>query len=100
MRLIGRLCDEGPLSIAGLTANSRVTRQAVAKHLLVLRSAGTWCAVNAAARESIWQLERSRLDDARRYLDVISAQWDNALERLRDFVEIEFDRRLKGTGSG
>jgi hypothetical protein len=38
-------------------------------------------------RESIWQLERRRLNDARRYLDSISKQWDGALARLREFVE-------------
>jgi hypothetical protein len=38
-------------------------------------------------RESIWQLDQQRLQDARRYLDLISKQWDTALGRLREFVE-------------
>ena len=38
-------------------------------------------------RESVWQLDQRRLAAARRYLDVISKQWDSALERLRRFVE-------------
>jgi hypothetical protein len=38
-------------------------------------------------RESVWQLEQQRLEDARRYLDTISEQWDDALLRLRKFVE-------------
>jgi len=38
-------------------------------------------------RERIWQLERRRLEDARHYLDLISRHWDDALSRLRDFVE-------------
>jgi hypothetical protein len=38
-------------------------------------------------RESVWQLEQRRLDDARRYLALISKQWDDALGRLRQFVE-------------
>jgi DNA-binding transcriptional ArsR family regulator len=29
----------------------------------------------------------ARLEEVRRYLDEISAQWDSALERLRAFVE-------------
>jgi hypothetical protein len=37
-------------------------------------------------RESIWQLDQQRLH-ARRYLDLISKQWDTALGRLREFVE-------------
>jgi DNA-binding transcriptional ArsR family regulator len=86
LRLIGRLCDEGPLSIAGLTANSRVTRQAIAKHLLVLKNAGL-VRGHRRGRESIWRLELRRFDEARHFLDLISKQWDGALERLRTFVE-------------
>lgn len=40
-------------------------------------------------RESVWQLDHRRLDEARRYLDTISKQWDAALLRLRSFVEDE-----------
>jgi hypothetical protein len=32
-------------------------------------------------------LHQQRLQDARRYLDLISKQWDTALGRLREFVE-------------
>ncbi len=38
-------------------------------------------------RESVWQLEQQRLADVRRYLDLISEQWDAALGRLRRLVE-------------
>jgi hypothetical protein len=38
-------------------------------------------------RERRWELEPSRLDEARRSLDAIAAQWDAALLRLKDFVE-------------
>ena len=34
-----------------------------------------------------WELDRRRLDEARRYLDEIAQQWGEALERLRVFVE-------------
>jgi hypothetical protein len=38
-------------------------------------------------RESVWQLDEQRLNDAKRYLDGISRQWDEALARLRKLVE-------------
>jgi hypothetical protein len=41
----------------------------------------------ARGRECIWELEPKRLDDAHRYLERISRQWDDALSRLRAFVE-------------
>ena len=86
MRLISRLCDDGPLSITRLTAGSHVTRQAVTKHLRVLEEARlvrSW----RHGRESVWQLEQRRLEEARRYLALISKQWDEAFGRLRKFVE-------------
>ena len=74
------------MSITRLTANTRVTRQAITKHLRVMEHAGL---VRSArhGRESVWQLDQHRLQDARRYLDLISKQWDEALGRLRNLVE-------------
>jgi len=40
-------------------------------------------------RESIWQLEQQRLEEARRHLEQISEQWDEVLGRLRALVEQE-----------
>ena len=86
LRLVSRLCDDGPLSITRLTAGSKVTRQAITKHLRVMEEAGL---VRSArhGRESVWRLDMQRLEDARRYLNLISKQWDDALQRLREFVE-------------
>jgi DNA-binding transcriptional ArsR family regulator len=74
------------MSITRLTAGSKVTRQAITKHLRVMQQAGL---VRSArhGRESVWQLDPRRLEDARRYLDLISKQWDDALGRLRQLVE-------------
>jgi DNA-binding transcriptional ArsR family regulator len=86
LRLVARLCDSGPMSISRLTIGSNVTRQAITKHLRVMEEAGLVRGTRHG-RESVWQLEQRRLDDARRYLDEISKQWDEALGRLRTFVE-------------
>ncbi len=86
LRLVARLCREGPLSITRLTTGSRVSRQAITKHLRVMEQAGLMRSTRHG-RESLWQLDPHRLDNARRYLDQISTQWDDALSRLRHFVE-------------
>src|SRR6202047_2641883 len=86
LRLVSRLCDEGPMSITRLTAGSNVTRPAITKHLRVLEGAGG-VRSRRHGRESVWQLNQRRLEDARRYLDLIAKQWDAALGRLREFVE-------------
>ena len=86
LRLVTRLCEEGPTSITRLTAGSAVTRQAITKHLRTMESAGL-VRCHRRGRESLWELEQQRIAEARRYLDRISKQWDDALERLKDFVE-------------
>ena len=85
LRIVSRLCD-GPMSISKLTTGSRITRQAITKHLRVLEEAHLVHSTRRG-RERILQLDRRRLEDARGYLDMISKQWDSALNRLRDFVE-------------
>ena len=86
LRLVSRMCAGGPLSIVQLTGGSGVTRQAVTKHLHVLAEAGL-VRDSREGRERRWELDPSRLDDARRALDVISQQWDHTLGRLREFLE-------------
>lgn len=86
LRLVAALCAGGALSIAQLTAGTAVTRQAVTKHLTVLADAGLVRDIRQG-RERLWELEPSRLDEARRSLDAIAAQWDQALQRLKSFVE-------------
>lgn len=86
LRVVTRLSEEGPLSIARLTEGTRMSRQAVTKHLQVLAGAGI---VKSAreGRENLWQLEPKGFAEARRLLDVISREWDDTLERLRAYVE-------------
>ena len=86
LTLVAKLCAEGPLSISRLSEGTGVTRQAITKHLLTLADAGL-VHDTRSGRERIWQLETKRLEKARRCLDQISDQWDDALARLRAFVE-------------
>ena len=86
LRIILRLCTDGPQSIVQLTEGSQVTRQAITKHLVALEDAGL-VRGERDGRERIWELQGKRLAEARQYLDQISNQWDAAIERLRAFVE-------------
>jgi DNA-binding transcriptional ArsR family regulator len=86
LRLVARLCGDGPLSIARLSDGTGVSRQAITKHLNALAAAGL-ARDTRSGRERIWELEPKRLENARRCLDQIADQWDAALGRLKDFVE-------------
>jgi DNA-binding transcriptional ArsR family regulator len=86
LALVARLSARGPQSITRLASGADVTRQAITKHLHVLAGAGLVRDVRRG-RERIWELDTKRLDDASRWLDQISKRWDDALDRLRRFVE-------------
>jgi DNA-binding transcriptional ArsR family regulator len=86
LRLLARLSDDGPMSIAQLTAGTNLTRQAITKHLRVMDNAGL-VQGSRHGRESVWQLDQRRVQRARRSLDLIAKRWDVALGRLRELVE-------------
>jgi DNA-binding transcriptional ArsR family regulator len=84
--LVARLCANGPLSITELSAGSGVTRQAITKQLRVMERSGL-ARNTRRGRESVWELDLRRMEEAQRYLREISTQWDKALARLQKFVE-------------
>ena len=88
LRLLGRLSVDGPLSITRLSEGAGVTRQAITRHLYALGDAGL--VRNARrGRERVWELDLKRLEQAKRCLNHISAQWDAAADRLKAYVERE-----------
>jgi DNA-binding transcriptional ArsR family regulator len=86
LALLTRLSDGQTRSIAKLSADTRLTRQAVTKHLHVLQHAGLVRSVRVG-RESRFAYRPEPIADLRAYLDAVSAQWDDALSRLRALVE-------------
>jgi DNA-binding transcriptional ArsR family regulator len=85
--LLQQLSDRGPASISALAEQvPAMTRQGVTKHLLVLASAGVVDG-RREGREHVWGLNPARLAEARRHLDLIAREWDDALGRLKWHVE-------------
>lgn len=86
LMLIDRLGNGESCSIAALSRNGTITRQAVTKHLTVLEQAGLVMR-ERMGRESRYRLHPAPLTDARAYLESIALQWEDALQRLKRFVE-------------
>lgn len=84
--LVAKLSGGQPHSISHLTKGSKLTRQAVTKHLRVLESVGIVHSVRAG-RESLFELDPAPIAEMREYLDFFSEQWDQALARLKSFIE-------------
>ena len=86
LSLVAKLCAGQPHSISQLTRGSRLTRQAITKHLRVLESAGV-VRSSRHGRQSLYEFDPKPIEEIKAYLDVVSAQWDDALSRLKAFVE-------------
>jgi len=84
--LVAKLIGGRPHSISELTEGAKLTRQAITKHLRVLESAGIVHGIHRG-RETRFELDPEPIDEIRKYLDLVSRQWDEALSRLKAFVE-------------
>jgi DNA-binding transcriptional ArsR family regulator len=81
-----RLCGGERQSISRLTEGTKLSRQAMTKHLRVLANAGVVRSVRVG-RESLFELEPQPIEEVRDYLARISRQWDAVLTRLKSHVE-------------
>jgi DNA-binding transcriptional ArsR family regulator len=86
LALVRTLARGTPRSISQLAQGSRLTRQAISKHLRVLEGAGIVASARVG-RESRFQLQPEPLQEMRSYLERVSSQWEEALGRLRSFIE-------------
>ena len=86
LSLVAKLSDGQPYSISQLTEGSKLTRQAITKHLRVLESVGMVHS-SRAGRESLFEFSPQPIEGIKQYLDLVSERWDRALSRLKSFVE-------------
>src|SRR6266446_9487415 len=83
--LVAKLCAGQPYSISQLTEGSKLTRQAITKHLRVLESVGIVHSVRKG-RESRFEFDPQPIERIQQYLDFVSEQWEQALSRLKSLV--------------
>src|ERR1700730_6313756 len=86
LSLVAKLCRGPRCSISQLTEGSKLTRQAITKHLRVLERAGVVHSVRRG-RQSLFKFDPQPITGIKQYLDLVSEQWDQALSRLKAFVE-------------
>jgi len=86
LSLLTKLCTGQRYSIAELTEGTKLTRQAVTKHLRVLERVRIVHRTRAG-RESLFAFDPRPVFEMKEYLELVSKQWDGALARLKKFVE-------------
>jgi DNA-binding transcriptional ArsR family regulator len=84
-RILTRL-GEAPASASALARELPVSRQAIVKHLEVLRAAGL-VEASPQGRELVHRALGGRLSDLARDLDRIAATWDRRLADIKRLAE-------------
>jgi len=84
-KILTRL-GEAPASASALARELPVSRQAIVKHLEVLRGAGLVEAEHQG-REVVHRAIGGRLSDVARELEEIAAAWDRRLARIKRLAE-------------
>ena len=87
-RVVAELSSDGPLTGTELTGRLPVSRQAVAKHLAALETAGL-AAARRSGREARFTLRTEPFDEAGAWMAAIGATWEHRLQHFKQFVETE-----------
>ena len=86
LQLLVKLGTGEAQSIKQLAMGSPVTRQAITKHLRVLETA-KFVTQEVHGRERRFIARQTGIDEAHAALKFLAKQWDDALLRLKQFVE-------------
>lgn len=87
-RVVDKLAVDGPLTGTELAGRLPVSRQAVAKHLAALETAGLVTA-RRSGREARYALRTAPLAQAEAWMAAIGAAWEHRLQHFKQFVETE-----------
>lgn len=80
--ILRAVAEQGPVTATALADDLPVTRQAVAKHLALLRGAGLVTA-ERAGRETRFTAATAPLGDLATWAESTGRRWDDRLDRLR-----------------
>lgn len=80
--ILQAVSERGPLTATALATELPVTRQAVAKHLALLRDAGLVVS-DRAGRETRFVADPAPLRDLAAWADATGRRWDDRLDKLR-----------------
>ena len=88
LHLLVRLSDGRQHSIGQLSTGLELSRQGVTKHLQVMEEVGLVVSTRIG-RENRFHYVPESMAPVQTYLQQVSQQWDEAIERLKTLVEAE-----------
>lgn len=86
LRLLDLLLDRGEATASALATELPITRQGIAKHLLVLERAGLVRA-RRVGRETRFTVRDDRLAQAQRQMARVASRWDGRLAAIKRIAE-------------
>ncbi len=86
LSLIARLSRVSQQSITQLAEGTKLTRQAVTKHLQILERVGLVRSVRKG-RETLFEFDATPIESMTQYLELVSEQWGKKLTDLQTFLD-------------
>ena len=90
--ILAALASGGPATATDLAGCLPITRQAIAKHLVLLAEAGLVTAEPGERRRVRYRLRSAPMQVAQQFLAALARDWDGPLDALKDHL----DRALPG----
>lgn len=87
--IVASLAERGPSTATDLSGRLSMSRQGVAKHLLLLLEAGLVTSDPGQGRRVLYRHRTEPIRVAQSYLGGLAADWDRSLDRLSAFLAAE-----------
>lgn len=85
--ILASLAALGPATATDLAGRLPITRQAIAKHLVLLTDAGLVTSEPGEGRRVRFRLHSAPVQVAQRFLAALAHDWDSRLDALRDHLD-------------
>ena len=85
--ILAALASRGPATATDLAGRLPITRQAIAKHLVLLAEAGLVTAEPGERRRVRYRLRSAPMQVAQQFLAALARDWDSALGALADHLD-------------
>ena len=85
--ILAALAAQGPATATDLADRLPITRQAIAKHLVLLSDAGLVSPEPGERRRVRYRLHSAPVQVAQQFLAALAHDWDDRLEALRDHLD-------------
>jgi DNA-binding transcriptional ArsR family regulator len=85
--ILAALASGGPATATDLAARLPISRQAIAKHLVLLAEAGLVTAKQSERRRVLYRLRSAPIQVAQQFLAALASDWDSRLDALKDHLD-------------